>query len=290
MMKKRKNIFPYMALAISVGGFALFYLAPFLISLVYAFTDNPIHMKFAGLKNFIELFQNEFFLRGLKNTAIFMGFAIPLSMLSSFLLALALKKLIKSGNLFSVLFLLPFLLPSATTAQFWRQIFGGDGLLNMLLEQFGMQGRVWLAGNETRGVMVFIYIWKNMGYYAILFLAGLHAIPDSYYDCAAVFGANAWQRFRCITLVYLTPCTFIVFILSFVNCFKIFREVYLLGGEFPPESVYLLQHFVNNNLLSLQYQRLVSGVYVLTFFIVIIIGAAFYIEKRTSENLREQGA
>ncbi|MDR2659873.1 MAG: sugar ABC transporter permease [Spirochaetaceae bacterium] len=282
-----ENAFPIFAMSFSLAGFALFYLIPFLISAAYAFTENPIKMRFVGFQNFIDIFKNKFFLLGLKNTFIFMIFAIPLSIVSALGLALALKKLARFINLFSIIFLIPLVLPSATTAHFWTQVFAPNGALNGLLYKFGISGPNWLAGNHAMGVMIFIYIWKTLGYNTVLFMAGLNSIPYFYYDCASVLGAGTWRKFKNITLVYLTPTFFLVFMMSFVNSFKIFREVYLIEGEFPPDSVYLLQYFVNNTLLSLHYHRLVSAVYVLTLIIVIVVVVSFRFENRFSENLSD---
>lgn len=281
------KVFPAFALAVSLGGFALFYLIPFVISSVYAFTSNPIQMHFVGFKNFTDLFCNKFFLLGLKNTFLFMVFAIPLSMICALALALALKRLGRLGGFFSVIFLIPLVLPSATTVQFWWDIFADNGVLNGLLYHIGIEGPLWLESNSAMGALIFIFIWKNLGYNTILFLTGLHAIPEIYYSCAAVFGANGWQRLWHVTLACLTPTFFLVFIMSFVNSFKIFREVYLLQGEFPHESVYLLQHFVNSTLLSLHYHRLVSAVYVLTFVISLVVLITFKLESRSYQNMRE---
>lgn len=266
----KKNRFPLFALGISVAGFVTFYLIPFVVSSVYAFTKNPIQREFVGFKNFIDIFQNRFFLLGLKNTAFFMLFAIPLGMCLSLLLSLALKRLSGASNLFSVLFLIPLVVPSAAVVDFWRGLFEGSSIMSG-------DGAIWLT--------VAIYVWKNLGYNTVLFLAGLNAIPEEYYQCAAVFGANAWQRFRQVTFVYLTPAFFLTFIMSFVNSFKIFREVYLLWHDYPPESVYLLQHFVNSTLTSMRYQKLVSGVYVLTAVIVLIVAISFYFERRFYKKL-----
>lgn len=282
---KSDNRFPIFALSLSLGGFGMFYLIPFVVSLVYAFVENPINMQFVGFKNFKDIFQNPFFLLGLKNTFIFMVVAIPLGMAASLILALALQKFTRFINLFSVIFLIPLVLPSATTAYFWMRIFAEDGILNKILYKFGGSGTPWLSGGGyAMGVIVFIFIWKNLGYNMILFMAGLNAIPSAYYSCASVFGANAWQRFRHVTIPYLTPSFFLVFIMSFVNSFKIFREVYLIWHDYPPESVYLLQHFVNNTLLSLNYHRLVSAVYVLTVVVVLVVVVSFKFEHRFSEE------
>lgn len=262
MRRKHKDIFPAAALLASLGGVALFYLFPFLVSVVYAFVDNPIQMKFVGFKNFRELFGNPFFLLGMKNTLIFMGFALPLGMVCSLALALELKRLGKWGRLLSVIFLIPLVMPSATIVGF---------LLNF---------------HRYRMMIILLYVWKYLGYHTILFLTGLYGIPEEYYECAAVLGAKRRQMFFHITLVYLTPSFFLVFMMSFVNSFKIFREIYLLQGDSPDKHVYLMQHFVNNTMLSMNYQRLVSAVYVLTLLIALVILPTFRMERKMAENLK----
>lgn len=276
-----------LALGISLAGFALFYLIPFLVSAVYALVNNPVQMRFVGMKNFTELFQNEFFLRGLKNTVIFMSAAIPLSMVCSLLLALAIQKLGRWGGAIAVFFLIPLVLPSASTVNFWGKLFDEHGVLNGLLARMGTIGPDWLQSGYAMGVMVLLFVWKNLGYNAVLFLTGLSGIPKVYYQCAAVFGATRYQQFIRITMIYLIPSFFLVFLMSFVNSFKIFREVYLLQGSFPHESIYFLQHFVNSTLLSMHYHRLVSAVYVLALGIGVIVTVAFRMEHRMAENLSE---
>ena len=216
-----------------------------------------------------------------------MAFAIPLSIISSLLLSLALKEFKRLGNLFSIIFLIPLMLPSASTVQFWVHIFSDQGVINHFLRQLGIAGPSWLSNDYIMGVMIFIYVWKNLGYNAVLFLTGLYGIPEVYYNCASVYGANMWQRFCHVTLVYLTPSFFLVFIMSFVNSFKIFREVYLIQGDYPSEKIYLLQHFVNSTLLSLHYQKLVSAVYVLTVLVALVVLAVFQFERRFSRNLSD---
>lgn len=275
MNKKRyvqKNAFPLTGFLVSVSGVAFFYFIPFVVSAIYAFTKNPIQKDFVGLKNFSNLFSNEFFLQGLSNTCLFMLSAIPIGILCSLLLALALQRLSRkfamAGNILTVFFLVPLVVPSAAVVDFWTK---------------------WIYEDKTQyafWMIILIYVWKNLGYNAILFLTGLQGIPEEYYQCAAVFGANGWQQFWKITRVYLIPAFFLTFIMSFVNAFKIFREVYLIWHDYPPEEVYLLQHFVNSTLLSMHYEKLVSAVYVLTMGIVGVLGVTFLMERKYSKNLR----
>lgn len=284
--KRGYTVFPVAALLISLSGFALFYLIPFLVSAVYAFVDNPIQMNYVGFQNFIDLASNEFFMRGMKNTLIFMGCAIPLCMLCSLFLAILLKKLGKWGGLISVLFLIPLVMPSATIVRFLMDIFGPHGGLNEAISLVKPTEILWMETGYMRGIMVLLFVWKYLGYNTVLFLTGLYGIPEEYYQCAAVFGADKRQQFFQVTLVYLTPGFFLVFIMSFVNSFKIFREIYLLQGDNPTKCIYLLQHFVNNTLLSMNYQRLVSAVYVLTLLIGLVVMVTFRLERKISENLK----
>lgn len=268
----KKNAFPRFALGISVAGFSVFYLIPFLLSSVYAFTKNPIQKDFVGIKNFVDIFQNPFFLNGLKNTVLFMLMAIPIGMLLALLLSLALKQLGSMGNRLAVLFLIPLVVPSAAMVEFWTNLFADSPLL---------------SGKGALYLTVLLYVWKNLGYNTVLYMAGLSAIPKEYYQCVAVFGAGSWQKFWHVTRVYLTPAFFLTFLMSFVNSFKIFREVYLLWHEYPPENVYLLQHFVNSTLLSMHYERLVSAVYVLTAAMVVVVAGSYSLERRFYRRLSD---
>lgn len=281
--RRRGNLFPAAALGISLLGFLGFYMVPFLISAYYAFTDNPIQKNFVGFQNFIDLFENRFFLLGLKNTIWFMAIAIPLGMVLSLLLAIGIKKVNIFSGFLTLLFLIPLVMPSATIYRYWLQIY--SGVLNGLHSLSGLAPVHQFSEWESRCFMVVIFIWKYMGYNIVLFQAGLYGIPEEYYQCASVLGAGAWQKFRHVTLVYLTPSFFIVFIMSFVNSFKIFREIYFVNGGYPAEGMYLLQHFMNSTLLSLSYQKLVSAVYILTLLVSVVVIAAFRIERRVSQNL-----
>lgn len=284
--KMRRNLIPLGMLGISFVGFAFFYLLPFLISSAYAVVDNPIRMKLVGMQNFLDLFQNPFFMRGLKNTAVFMGISIPLNMLLSLGAAMLANKLKKWSSLLGLVFLIPLVLPSATIAFFWKNIFDFHGILNRFLAAFGVRGVDWLQSKYGLLVMVLVFLWKNIGYNMALFISGLNNIPGEYYECASVEGAASFWKFRKITMVYLTPTTFLVFIMSFVNAFKVFKEIYIMTGQYPPDSLYLLQHYMNNMFLSLNYPKLVSAVYILTVVIVALVVCVFKAERRVSGNLR----
>ena len=285
MGQRKKSLFLMGALWASLGGVLVFYLLPFLASTVYAFTNNPIQKQFVGWKNFQALFHNSFFLLGLKNTLLFMALAIPSGMTVSLLLALWIKNQRRGVGILTLCFLLPLVLPSATIARTFLYFY--TELLNFFRIMAGLAPLQKMSAWESRFLMVLIYLWKYSGYHMVLFQTGLYAIPEEYYQCAALFGAGKWQRFRMVTLVYLTPCFSLVFLMSFVNAFKIFREIYFLYGDYPGEGAYLLQHFMNSTLLSLNYQKLVSAVYVLTLLVTAVVLFVFQGEKRISRELTD---
>lgn len=287
-MLKRRNwnqAMPWLMLMISLAGFCLFYLVPFIVSFFYSVVDNPINGVFFGLQNYKELFENQYFLRGLKNTAMFMVISIPLNMALSLGVALIIHNIKRYPKFFSLIFLIPLAIPSATSAFFWESFFGLHGALNKFLNMFGIAGMDWFDSQYSMIVMVIIFIWKNIGYNMALFLSGLSSIPEQYYEYADVEGAGTWWKFRHITWVYLTPTTFLVLIMTFVNSFKVFKEIYLITGEYPPEGLYVLQHYMNNMFLSLNYSKLANAVYILTIVIVLFVACLFRTERKLSENL-----
>lgn len=289
-MKKTKyrnwnQVLPWLMLLGSVVGFCLFYLVPFVVSFFYSVVDNPIHGVFCGFQNYKELFQNPYFLRGLKNTVTFMAVSIPLNMVLSLIVALVIHNMKQYPKMFSLIFLIPLAIPSATSAFFWESFWGLHGAFNKFLSIFHINGVDWLNSEYSMMVMVIIFIWKNVGYNMALYLSGLSSIPQQYYEYADVEGAGTWWKFRNITWVYLTPTTFLVLIMTFVNSFKIFKEIYIITGEYPPEGLYVLQHYMNNMFLSLNYSKLASAVYILTIASVLLVACLFRTERKLSKNL-----
>ena len=121
--------------------------------------------------------------------------------------------------------------------------------------------------------MLILYLWKSTGYAVVLLLAGLIAIPPDHYAVAQVEGANWWKAFRYITMPQMWYALFIAFVFSLINAFKCFREIFLVGGEHPHPSVYMLQHFINNSFENLNYQRLSVASVLLFLVLTLVLGA-----------------
>jgi multiple sugar transport system permease protein len=261
-------------------GFTVFFLLPFCISLGYAFVDKPIDGTFVGIQNFTALFQNKSYLRGLLNTIQFIGLSVPLNMGLSLGIAMMINKMNKYRQLFSLIFLIPLVIPSGSMVFFWKSLFAYDGVLNGLLYAFGIEKINWLDSNMAFFVMTLIFIWKNLGYNMVLFLAGLGNIPKEYYEAASIDGAGPLQTFRHITLPHLNSTSVLVLIMSIINSFKVFKEIYLITGSYPHESIYTLQHFMNNMFASLNYPRLTTATTTLVVIITLFTQMLLRLERK----------
>jgi multiple sugar transport system permease protein len=263
-------------------GLLVFYVAPFIISFYFALIDNNVGRNFVGFFNFIETLQNTAFQLGMRNTGIFMAVSLPLNIILPLALAMMLNKTVKFNKMFCLIILLPLVIPSGSVVHFWRSVFGLNGIINGMF--FPDAPINWLNTEYSLPIITLIYIWKNAGFNMLLFLAGLQFIPKDYYEFASVEGASARWKFFHITLVYLTPTTFLVFIMSLINSFRAFREIYLIAGAHPHPSIYMLQHFMNNQFAMLNYQRLATASYILSIFIVAMVFALYYLQNKRAKN------
>jgi len=263
-------------------GFCVFFILPFGLSLVYAFLDKPINGSFVGFANFTGLFQNRAYLRGLTNTIRFIGIIVPLNLIIPLVVAMMINKVIKGREWFSLVFLIPLVIPSGSMVFFWKTFFSYEGALNGILNSMGIAKINWLDSFLALPVMILIFLWKNCGYNMILFLAGLGNIPKDYYEAAWMDNASPFQVFRHITLPCLLPTAILALIMSIINSFKIFREIYLVTGIYPNENIYSIQHFMNNMFTSLNYPRLTSATIVLVFIVVLLTQFLLHLERKTA--------
>lgn len=263
-------------------GFCVFFLLPFGLSLIYAFMDKPIGGSFIGFANFSSLFQNRAYIRGLVNTIRFIGISTPLNLIFPFCIAVLLNRVVKGREWFSLVFLIPLVIPCGSMVFFWKTFFSYEGALNGMLNNFGVVKVNWIDSFLALPVMIFIFLWKNCGYNMVLFLSGLGNIPKDYYEAAWMDNASSFQVLRHITLPCLLPTGILALIMSVINSFKIFREIYLITGSYPQESIYSLQHFMNNMFASLNYPRLTSATAVLVFMIVVLTQFLLHLERKAS--------
>ena len=274
-------------LAPSLIGVLIFFIIPFYVVIYYSVLDNPIFSNFVGLDNYIKLFSNAAFLRAAKNTAIFSGIAVPLSVVLSLWMAFALNSRIPGKSWLRSCFLCPLMVPIASVVLVWQVIFHYHGTLNQVPALFGMEPVDWLKTNWSYMVLTVMFLWKTLGYNMILFMSAIAGIPKDIIEVAELEGADEWYKFVHIKLRYLSPTILFVTILSIISSFKMFREVYLLTGDYPFESMYLMQHFMNNTFNSLDYQKLSSAAVLLSLVMIVLIGALFLIEHWFGKDVEE---
>jgi len=271
----------------SILGMGVFFVLPFVWMLFLSFNQLTSSGKTVGLGNYIQLFSNSSFRLAATNTTRFTVISVVLIMSISLVLALLLNKKLPLKRELRTAFVVPLVVPVASIILFFELIFDGNGIINGIANGFGLAGANWLSSEQTMIVVVVIYVWKNVGYNIILFWSGLQNIPIEYYEAASIDGANGFQQFRFITFVYLMPTSFFVFVISIMNSFKVFREVYILAGAYPHQSVYMLQHFMNNQFSKLDYYKLVSAAILMMIVITIIVFIMFKVQNKICKAIGE---
>lgn len=262
----------------SLIGMSVFFILPFFVIIYYSLINNPIQQEFVFLDNFKALFQNSSFRQAARNTAVFSAIAVPLSVILSLLLAEMLEARIPMKSQFRSFFLSPMMVPVASVVLIWQVLFSSKGTINDMIAVFGVEPIDWLKSDYAMVVVLLLFLWKNLGYFMILFMAALNNIPKELIEVADLEGASSWFKFTHITVRYLSPTILFVAILSMINSFKVFREVYLLSGDYPVGSLYMLQHFMNNTFRSLDYQKLSAAAIVMALVMVVIIALLFVLE------------
>ena len=240
--------------------------------------------RFVGLENYRTIFANESFRLAVGNTVRFILVCIPLLLLLSLGAALLLYRRIRFQNLFRTTYLLPLVVPVTSVVMIIQAVFQKNGLLSALCVAFGRTPVDWLNSEYAFWVLVLCYLWKYFGYNVILWLAGLSAIPESYYEAARVDGANEAQCFFHITLPQLGTTLFITSVLALINSFKVFREAYLVAGRYPNNSIYMLQHVLSNWFSNLDMQKISAAAVLLMITILAIV----FLSMRAADRRKEQ--
>lgn len=168
---------------------------------------------------------------------------------------------------------------------FLEDLIRQNGLLIRTLVLFGVPHESLIQLNGRMAILVFVFLWKTVSYNTILFWSGLNWIPKTYYEQMALEGGGHLAQFRQVTWIYLAPTTFVVFLMSVVNAFKVFKEIYMLFGAYPGPDIYMLQHYMNNLFAALNLPRLSSIAYILFVCIGAVLLVVFRLQKRVSDAL-----
>lgn len=263
----------------SLIGVAVFTLLPFLDVFLRSF-QSAISREFVGIENYIEVFNNSAFKLAASNTTKFVIVCIPLLLSLSLIIAVALNKFVESSKILRTAFLIPMAVPIASIVLIWNIVFHEQGFLSSVLDKFNIVGQNWMSTGWAFWILVFSYIWKNLGYNIILWLAGLNSISKEIYESAKVDGASDFQCFTKITIPCLKPTLYTISVLSLLNSFKVFREAYLVAGDYPDKSMYLLQHLFNNWFRELDFNKMAAG----SVLMAVIIFALIMLLQRAWEK------
>ncbi len=277
--RRGEKIFSNICIIPSLIGVLIFFLVPFGIVIYYSLIKNPTTTEFVGLENYTKLLQNDAFRLAAKNTAMFSLVSVPLAIILSLWLAVLLERNIPGRSIFRTFFLSPLMVPTASVVLVWQVLFHNHGTINQIIESFGGNGIDWLKSAYGQVVIIVMFLWKNLGYNMILFMSALAGIPKDIMEVAELEGASKFYQFVHIKLRYLSPTILFVLILSLINSFKIFREVYLLTGDHPTDKVYMLQHFMNNMFNSIDYQKLSSAAVMFSLVMIVIIAILLIAEN-----------
>ncbi|WP_040949700.1 carbohydrate ABC transporter permease [Gorillibacterium massiliense] len=275
---RKEYFFAYLFVLPPVLGFLIFALFPAAYSFYGAFTDwdGLGRMDFIGLDNFKSIFQDELFYKAMYNT-FFLMIGIPIGLVLSLMLAMALNRNVPGTTTFRVIYYVPVISSLAAISILWNWAYNGDyGLVNQVLDLFGIHGPNWLANKHTvKPAIMIMSIWKGLGFSMLLYLAALQSVPRSYYEAAELDGANAFHVLRNITWPMVRPVTFFIVVTSIIGGSQIFTEINIMtstgGPEYSSASVvfYIWQKAFGN--LQMGYASAMAVILGVFIFIVTLV-------------------
>jgi multiple sugar transport system permease protein len=230
---EKHNFEAYLFMVPWLVGILVLGIIPIISSLYFAFTDyNMISSpKWAGIKNFTQMFQDTMFLRSIRVTFTYVFLGVPLSLLMALLVALALVNSFKGGGLLRAVFYLPSLLGgSVAISVLWRLLFTGDGLINQILAIFGIQGASWIGDPKYAIYTLIILRMWQFGSPMLIFIAGMKQIPDTLYEAADIEGAGYFHKLIRITLPLLSPIILFNGVMGLIGAFQDFTSAYIISN------------------------------------------------------------
>lgn len=284
--KRKERTISAFYLAPSFIGVMTFFFVPFLVVIYYSMINNPIGKEFVGFENFISVFNNKAFRMALVNTGKFTFISVPLVVILSLLAAIAIDNSIPGKSKIRSALLSPMMVPIASVILIWQVLFDYNGVVNEVMAKYGMEPIDFFKSEKALLVVVILFVWKNLGYNMILFMAALSAIPKELIEVALLDSKSRFKIFWNIKIRYLSSTILFVTILSIINSFKVFREVYLLSGDYPYD-LYMMQHYMNNMFKSLDYQKLSAAAIMMAGVMLVLVLLLFIIENFVGKDLEE---
>lgn len=267
-------------------GFFFFILIPVAFSFVLSFMewDGFTEMKFVGLQNFINLLSDKTFKVSFFNTVYFTVFTVIITVVLSLAFAILLNKNIKGRNVFRATLFFPHVASIVAVGVVWNMLFQKDfGPINEMLRFFGATNPPgWTASVKwAMPAVIIVSIWRGVGYYMIIYLAGLQGIPRELYEASTMDGANGWQKFKYITLPMLTPSTFFVVMMLTISCFKVFDLVYIMTEGGPGQATTLLVNYIYDKAFLAWDYGAASAISMVLF---LLVGTITFIQFRAEKK------
>ncbi|UYO97467.1 sugar ABC transporter permease [Microbacterium sp. M28] len=289
-LHRREHLAAFAFIAAPLLGFLIFIAYPLVFAVYASFTkwnglSEPV---FNGLDNYIEMMGDRYFWQAMGNT-VFMMIGIPIGLLLSLLLALALNRKMRGTTFFRTVYYVPVISSLAAVAILWQWAYNGDfGLVNQVLAIFGIEGPNWLQDAATaKPAIIIMSVWKGLGFSMLLYLAALQSVPRHLYEAAAIDGAGTFAQFRHITIPMLKPVTFFLVVTSIIGGAQIFIEINIMtptgGPEFSTASIvwYIWQKAFNY--LQMGYATSMSVVLGILVFVVTAI--QFQMNRRSQFSI-----
>lgn len=277
----KRDLVAYSFIAPNFIGFAVFTLIPIIFAFILAFMnwDGSNAIEFVGFDNFLRMPTDTFFVAALKNTLVYVVGTVPLTMIASLALAIVLNQKIRARGFFRTVAFFPYVASLVAITAVWSMIFHpSKGPVNyLLLSLFGVpQNELpkWFSGNLVLVTLILFSVWKYMGYYMVIYLAGLQGISAQLYEAGSLDGANTWQKFKYITWPQLRSTTFFVVVMLTINCFKVYDIAVMLAGGGDGKlstSATVLVYYIYQNAFNYWDLGYSSAIAMVLFVLVLII-------------------
>lgn len=303
--ERKKELIAYSFLAPNFIGFAVFTLLPVLFSIFLSFVKwkggafNT--MQWVGLGNYAEIFKTAkvaekglgyLFTKvdlgiALKNTVFYTLVTVPLTLVCAMALAIALNKAVKGAVGFRTVFFFPYVASMVAICVCWRFMMMKDGPINQMIMAMGINyNKSWTADSGMAiWSIILVSVWRNMGYYMVIYLAALQGVPTDLYEAATMDGANKWQQFTHVTLPQLRPTTFFASTMMIISCFKIYDVVAIMTEGGPGRSTKMLVTYIYDEAFSNFNYGIASAIAMVLLVIVLIFTLAqFSMEGKYANN------
>lgn len=278
-LKRGEILWLWVFLFPTLVGLLLGTLGPVLAAFGISFTDWDVltPAKFVQLANYQRLIEDPTFTRALQNTLYYVGGMVPVSTALSLFFALMMNQKLRGINFYRTAYFMPVVSSTVAVALVWSWIYSKDfGLLNYLLRQVGIEPIGWLSSTSwAMPAVILMSIWGNLGVGIVIFLAGLQSISETYYEAAEVDGANRWQQFKSITLPLITPSLFFYFIITMIDAFQAFEQIYIMTRGGPVNSTTTMVYYIYRNAFR-NFKMGYASAQAIVLFLVIMVLTLIY--------------